>query len=56
MFTESDLDRKTCPVCAAPVYTTYGLAGGGCGAYAMCTRDGCDWFYKEQDEQADHGG
>jgi hypothetical protein len=27
----------------------YGLAGGGCGFYEMCSNDACDHFTKEQE-------
>lgn len=40
----------SCPKCGATTISGYGLAGGGIGAYSMCSRDGCDWMGKVQDE------
>lgn len=35
-----------CPKCGAETYEGFGLAGGGYGAYAGCTAEGCDYFEK----------
>lgn len=36
-----------CPKCGQQVEHGYGLAGGGFGAYQLCTSDSCDWMHKE---------
>jgi hypothetical protein len=43
---------ETCPACGhGMVEHGFGLAGGGYGSYAWCTRDRCTWFYKRQSEE-----
>ena len=37
-----------------PLEMGYGLAGGGIGAYAYCTREGCDYFEKWPDPEYEH--
>jgi hypothetical protein len=41
---------KPCPKCGGELTFGYGLMGGGCGPYELCMEDGCDYFYKQQDE------
>jgi len=38
-----------CPKCGNPTEGGYGLMGGGCGAYVLCTDEACDFFAKQQD-------
>lgn len=37
-----------CPKCGAELLSGFGLAGGGFGAYVMCSADECDYFDKTQ--------
>lgn len=44
----TDGPAEKCPTCGAKTICGYGLAGGGMGAYTVCSE--CDWMGKEQDE------
>lgn len=46
---------KMCPRCGHATAKGYGLAGGGFGAYVYCTREGCDFFQKEQENPSTTG-
>jgi hypothetical protein len=41
----------TCPKCGCQLEHGFGLAGGGYGSYVFCSREGCDYFYKWQEEE-----
>lgn len=40
---------KTCPECGGELEFSYGLAGGGMGAYEWCKADACDYFHKDRE-------
>jgi ssDNA-binding Zn-finger/Zn-ribbon topoisomerase 1 len=42
---------ETCPLCGRVTVKGYGLTGGGCGLYVMCTDERCDFFEKKQDDE-----
>lgn len=44
-------DMESCPKCGADIVLGYGLAFGGCGAYKFCEREGCEWFWKQEDHE-----
>jgi hypothetical protein len=47
----SDAMENRCPDCKGPLYTGYGMAGGGMGVYEYCER--CDKIVnKWQDHEA----
>ena len=42
---------KPCPKCGSmTLIEGYGLMGGGLGLYEACDKEGCGYFYKEQDQ------
>jgi hypothetical protein len=48
-------DGDKCPKCGGnSVVYGYGLMGGGCGPYEICTTEGCDYFHKQDPEIGDH--